>query len=136
MAARGTVAADQIHVLLVDDEPAICRALGLMLGRSGFRVTTAMSGEVAAAVVRKERVDVLVVDLRIPDMRGDTLFLLASAIQPQLRTRTLFTTGDITERAQELIEACHCPFLRKPFDTRELIDWVASVAKATRDQTA
>lgn len=131
------MAAEQIHVLLVDDEPAICRALGLMLARSGFRVSTAMSGEVAAGIVRAERVDVLVVDLRIPDMRGDTLFMLASAIQPHLRRRTLFTTGDITERAQELIEACHCPFLRKPFDTRELIDWVSAASKAAaKDQTA
>ena len=131
------MAPDQTHVLLVDDEPAICRALGIMLTRAGFRVSTAMSGEVAAGIVRAERVDVLVVDLRIPDMRGDTLFMLASAIQPQLRSRTLFTTGDITERAQELIEACNCPFLRKPFDTRELIDWVSvAAAQVSKDQTA
>jgi two-component system, NtrC family, response regulator GlrR len=130
------MAAEQTHVLLVDDEPAICRALSLMLGRSGFRVSTALSGESASAIVRSERVDMLVVDLRIPDMRGDAFFELAAAIQPQLRHRTLFTTGDITERAQELIEATGCPLLRKPFDTKELIDWVKAAESKMRDQTA
>jgi len=126
------------HVLLVDDEPAICKALSLALSRAGFRVSTALSGETAMSIVRGEHVDVLVVDLRIPDMRGDTLFELASAIQPHLRKRTLFTTGDITERAQELIEACRCPLLRKPFDLKELVDWVRSVqpAAAQKGQSA
>ena len=124
------------HVLLVDDEPAICKALALALTRAGFRVSTALSGETAMSIVRSERVDVLVVDLRIPDMRGDTLFTTAAALQPHLKTRTLFTTGDITERAQELIEACRCPLLRKPFDLKELIDWVRSVQPMSKGQSA
>ena len=124
------------HVLLVDDEPAICKALALALTRAGFRASTALSGETAMAVVRGEHIDVLVVDLRIPDMRGDALFELAAAIQPHLRSRTLFTTGDITERAQELIEACRCPLLRKPFDLKDLIDWVRGVQPMEKDQSA
>jgi two-component system response regulator GlrR len=124
------------HVLLVDDEPAICKALSLALSRAGFRVSTALSGETAMSVVRNEHVDVLVLDLRIPDMRGDAFFELASAIQPHLRSRCLFTTGDITERAQELIEACRCPLLRKPFDLKDLIDWVKGVQPKASNQSA
>jgi DNA-binding NtrC family response regulator len=124
------------HVLLVDDEPAICKALAIALTRAGFRVSTALSGEAAMAVIRAEPVDVLVVDLRIPDMRGDAFFELASAMQPHLRSRTLFTTGDITERAQELIEACRCPLLRKPFDLKDLIDWVRGVQPMSSNQSA
>ncbi len=124
------------HVLLVDDEPAICKALSTAIARAGFRVSTATSGQDAIAIVRSERVDVLVTDLRIPDMRGDAMFELAAATQPHLRTRTLFTTGDITERAQELIEACNCPFLRKPFDLKELIDWVRGAQPSARDRSA
>ena len=130
------MAGQQTHVLLVDDEPAICKALSLALSRAGFRVSTALSGEAAMAVVRAEHVDVLVVDLRIPDMRGDALFELAAAMQPHLRTRSLFTTGDITERAQELIEACRCPLLRKPFDLKDLIEWVRGVQTSVNNQTA
>lgn len=124
------------HVLLVDDEPAICKALGLALTRAGYRVSTALSGEAAMSVVRNEPVDVLVVDLRIPDMRGDALFELAAAMKPHLRKRTLFTTGDISERAQELIEATGCPLLRKPFDLKDLIDWVRNAQANAGNQTA
>ena len=88
------------------------------------------------SVVRNEHVDALVLDLRIPDMRGDSFFELAAAMQPHLRSRTLFTTGDITERAQQLIEACRCPMLRKPFDLKDLIDWVKGVQPKQKDQTA
>ena len=127
---------EQTHVLLVDDEPAICRALSTAIARAGFRVSTAISGQDAIAIVRSERVDVLITDLRIPDMRGDSMFELAAAIQPHLRTRTLFTTGDISERAQQLIDACGCQLLRKPFDLKDLIDWVKSVQPGARTRSA
>jgi DNA-binding NtrC family response regulator len=126
----------QAHVLLIDDEPAICKALGVALTRAGYRVTTVLTAEGANGVLRGEHVDLMVVDFRIPDMRGDALFELASALQPHLRTRTLFTTGDITERAQELISATRCPLLRKPFDLTDLIEWVSSVRLSSRDQSA
>jgi two-component system response regulator GlrR len=127
---------EQIHVLLVDDEPAICKALSTALMRAGFRVSTALSGQDAMAIVRSERVDIMITDLRIPDMRGDAMFELAAATQPHLRTRTLFTTGDISERAQQLIEGCNCPFLRKPFDLKDLIDWVRAAQPTARNQSA
>jgi len=132
----GTMTQRNTKVLLVDDEPAICKALSIALTRAGFDVSTALSGEAAMEIVRREHMDVMVVDLRIPDMRGDTLFELAAATQPHLRRRTLFTTGDITERAQELIEACACPLLRKPFDLKELVDWVRGNQPMIRGNTA
>ena len=128
----GTMAQRNTKVLLVDDEPSICRALGIALTRAGFDVTTALSGEAAMEIVRREHMDVMIVDLRIPDMRGDTLFELAAATQTHLRRRTLFTTGDITERAEQLIEACNCPLLRKPFDLKQLIDWVRGIQPMIR----
>ena len=124
------------HVLIVDDEPAISKALATALTRAGFRVSTALSGETAMTVVRGQSVDALVVDLRIGDLRGDALFELAAATQPHLRKKTLFTTGDISERAQELIEATGCPLLRKPFELKEMIEWVRSVTPKASDQTA
>jgi DNA-binding NtrC family response regulator len=87
-------------------------------------------------VVRGQHVDVMIVDLRIGDMRGDALFELAAATQPHLRARSLFTTGDITVRAQELIEATGCPLLRKPFELKEMTDWVRSVQPLASDQSA
>jgi len=125
-----------MHVLLVDDEAAICKAIQIALTRGGVRASTATSGEAGMAIVRSDRVDALIVDLRIHDMRGDTFFELAAVMQPHLKSRSMFTTGDITERAQELIEACGCPMLRKPFDLKELMDWVIQVQAQSANQSA
>jgi DNA-binding response OmpR family regulator len=125
-----------VRVLVVDDEPSICRALTIALSRAGFDAVAAQSGDAAIALVRKEHFDVLIVDLRIPDMRGDVVFELAAALQPQLRTQTLFMTGDITERAQKIIAACQCPLLRKPFDLRDVFDAVTALAPRVRGATA
>jgi DNA-binding response OmpR family regulator len=124
------------RVLVVDDEPAICKALTMALARAGFNAVAAQTGEGALAILRSERVDVLVLDLRIPDTRGDVIFELAAAIHPHLRTQTLFLTGDISERALRLIAACRCPSLRKPFELRELTDAVSALAPIVREETA
>ena len=105
----------------------------MALSRAGYEAIAAMSGEQAIAIVRAENVDMLLVDLRIPDMRGDVLFELAASHQPHLRYRTVFMTGDITEKAQKLIAACNCPFLRKPFDLRLMQDAIAGLAPRVHD---
>ena len=117
-----------VRVLVVDDEPSICKALTMALSRAGYDAIAAQSGESALAIVRNEHVDVMLIDLRIPDMRGDVIFEVAAGHQPHLRYQTLFMTGDITERAHKLIAACKCHFLRKPFDLRDMTDAVAALA--------
>jgi two-component system, OmpR family, response regulator len=116
------------RVLIIDDEPAICKALSIGLGRAGFHVRTALTGDEGIAVLKKESFDVLVLDLRVHDMRGDVIFELARAEQPHLTRSTLFVTGDISERADRLIRACGCPLLRKPFELRDLVAVVRSMA--------
>ncbi len=124
------------RVLIVDDEPAICKALSIGLGRAGFDVRTALTGDEGIAVLKKDPVDVLVLDLRVQDMRGDVIFELARAEQPHLTHRTLFVTGDISERADRLIRATGCPLLRKPFELRDLISVVTTMAPKARDVSA
>ena len=117
-----------VRVLVVDDEPSICKALTMALSRAGYEAIAEKSGEAALARIRSEHVDVMLIDLRIPDMRGDVIFEVAAGHQPHLRYQTLFMTGDITERAHKLIAACKCHFLRKPFDLRDMTDAVAALA--------
>lgn len=121
-----------IRVLVVDDEPSICRAVALALTRAGCEAQYALSGDAALEILRAAPVDVLLLDLRMPGMRGDVLFELASAIQPQLRRRTLFMTGDITERAERLVAACGSPLIRKPFDLADLVGAVRALAPRRR----
>ena len=115
------------RVLVIDDEPSICKALEIVLRRADYEVVAVGSGETATSLLREARFDVMLVDLRIPDMRGDIIFQLAAALQPHLATATLFMTGDITERASRLIAACRCPTLAKPFDLQDVLDAVGAL---------
>jgi len=124
------------RVLIVDDEPSICKALSMALSRSNYEAIAAQSGESALAIIRNEHVDVMLIDLRIPDMRGDVIFEVAAGHQPHLRYQTLFMTGDITERAHKLIAACKCHFLRKPFDLRDMTDAVAALSPRVQQDAA
>lgn len=118
----------------MDNEPAICRALGIVLERAGFDVTTCTSGEAALEKLNGGRYDALLLDLRMPDLRGDVLFHLAAGIQPHLAQTTVFMTGDISERASDLIAACDCPVLLKPFDLKQVTSAIASLLpEANRD---
>ena len=136
----GTETEDEMHeqpirILVVDDEPAICKALSIALSRAGYDVTIALSGDAALTRVATSRFDAMLVDLRIPDTRGDVLFEIAAATQPRLRSSTVFMTGDISERAVKLIASCGCPMLRKPFDLQEMLNAVAAMvpSRARRD---
>jgi len=120
MGENGMQAA-RVRVLIVDDEAAICRALKVALERAGYEAIAAQSGDSALTVLSLEPVDALLLDLRIPDTRGDVVFELAAATHPHLRHRTLFMTGDISDRALRLIQACNCPVIAKPFELREMI---------------
>ena len=124
------------RVLVVDDEASICRALSIALRRAGYEPRTAETAEAAQSLLQTQHFDAMVVDLRIPDQRGDILFEVAAALQPHLRTATLFTTGDTTDRAFELIMACHAPYLVKPFDLADLIGALDGFTRRARDASA
>jgi CheY-like chemotaxis protein len=95
------------RILVVDNEPSVCRALSMVLSRDGFQATTALSPEEALARIRDEHFDLLLLDLRLPEMRGDALFHYAVAVQPHLSRRTIFMTGDISQQAADLVAACN-----------------------------
>lgn len=118
-------------MLVVDDEPSICQALSSLFGWHGLEVTTALSAAEAREALGTTAFDVLLVDLRLRDGRGDALFRDAIEVQPALRERTLFMTGDITAEAERLIAATSCPFLRKPFDITLAVQTIAALLGVT-----
>jgi DNA-binding NtrC family response regulator len=126
-----------IRVLIVDDEPSICKAFQLCLERNGYEALTAQTQDAMKAVLVEKRVDVLLLDLRIGLDRGDWVFETAKGFQPHLARSTAFMTGDITPRVDELLGQYGCPVLRKPFDLKELVDTVRQLSpKQARDASA
>ncbi len=122
-----------IRVLIVDDEAPICRAVSLALQQAAYTVTTARSGETAYSLLKAEHFDILIIDLRIPDERGDVIFEFAAGVQPHQRYASLFLTGDISDQAAKLMAACKIPVLMKPFDLDDLLNAVGSLAPRAQD---
>ena len=79
-----TLEADsQPRLLLVDDEPRLLASLYELLQGRGYRLTTAPSGTEALAQLSRQRFDLVLLDLRLPDIGGH-------------RSWTSSTTGELT----------------------------------------
>ena len=115
------VAPGSPRVLIVDDEPAICSALSHVLRRAGFDPVIARGTQEADALL-DDSLAAMLLDLRMPHMRGDVFFYLAAARFPALRRRTLFITGDISPDAERLIAHTGCGCIWKPFPNSVLVD--------------
>ena len=63
-------AAIQPHILVIDDEPQILRALRTVLSAKRFRVSTASRGEEGLALAAAQPPDLIILDLSLPDMDG------------------------------------------------------------------
>ena len=69
------------QILVVDDEPAVCRAMKMMLEHDGHKVQTASSGREALAMLEQGRFDLVTTDFSMPEMNGAAL---AIAIKQRL----------------------------------------------------
>lgn len=125
-----------IRVLIVDNEPAICRALQILLEREGMIAAISSSGEGALSMLERQHFDLMIVDLRMPDLRGDVLFHLATGTQPHLARATIFMTGDLSDQAAKLIEACECPVVLKPFDLSSVTNAVDVLLPRRKPESA
>lgn len=116
-----------LRVLVVDDEPSICQALSLLLAWHGIEAAAALTAAEANHAIAGAQFDVLLIDLRLRDARGDSVFRAAVKLDPSYSERTLFMTGDITTEAERIIAATNCPYLRKPFDITLAVQAIAAL---------
>jgi len=81
-------------ILVVDDEPAIVRALASLLRRRGYEVDTAAHGRLALKKLQIRAYDLLLRDLRRPACEGPALYHDLQHRRPPLCQRIIFLTGD------------------------------------------
>src|SRR5262249_37737064 len=90
--ARAT--APSTAILLVDDEPGITKALARRLQREGHRVDKAPHDRLALAKLRERPYDLILSDLRMPELDGPSLYRALEQHAPPLCRRFIFLTGD------------------------------------------
>ncbi|MEE8061965.1 MAG: hybrid sensor histidine kinase/response regulator [Gemmatimonadales bacterium] len=86
-----------MRVLLVDDEDSIRRPLSRFLAGRGATVIQAADGFEALKALEESEVDVILADLRMPRMDGVKMYGELLTRWPDLATRTIFLTGDLTQ---------------------------------------
>ncbi len=118
------------RVLVVDDEPAVRRALEKALSRAGHAVMLAPSGEQACDLLNGQEVDAVLMDLRMPGMSGQTLFHIILSQWPHVAARIAVMSGDPdAEEEQEWLTLYGLPVIAKPFELArvfEMIEFLAS----------
>ena len=128
VARRGGAAGQAGTVLLVEDEAAVRRMTRRLLERPGYRVLEARHGAAALLVGEAHggAVDVLVTDLRMPEMGGPELIGRLRARRPGLPT--VLMSGYVREIATDAGKEVRA--LDKPFTPEELLGAVDAVRKA------
>lgn len=122
-----------LAILVVDDEAAVRRALERALTRLGHKVQVATSGESACETLAISPVDLILMDLRMPGMSGQTLFHSIVARWPHLVTRVIVMTGDPeAQDHHDWLRHNDLPVLTKPFELARLESLVGAVATEER----
>ena len=104
------------RVLIVDDEPALRRTLERAVREIGCDVVSAGDAHLAYQVLHETDVDLVLLDLHLPQMSGDTFFLALVRRWPRLVDRIVLMTGDtFPEQDHWPPELRRCPLLLKPF---------------------
>lgn len=103
------------RLLLVDDDPGLLKLLGMRLSSEGFQVTTAASGPDALRQLHKEKVDLVISDLRMDEMDGLVLYGEIQKLNPGLPVIILTAHGSIPDAVSATQQGVFS-FLTKPVD--------------------
>ncbi|MGH7522297.1 MAG: hybrid sensor histidine kinase/response regulator [Gemmatimonadales bacterium] len=121
-----------LSVLLIDDEEGLRRAVLSFLRRRGFHAIAVGDGGDALRVLRRQRFDVIVSDIRMPGMSGGEFLDRLRREHPAMVQRLIFTTGDtFASDTSKILNDSGVPSLVKPYDFAKLETLLHEVAKTS-----
>jgi two-component system KDP operon response regulator KdpE len=124
----------QAHILVVDDEPNILSTVGPLLRSHGYAVVTAISGRSALDVVDEAALDLIVLDLGLPDMDGVEVCRIAR----ERRTTPIIVLSARGAEADKVraLDAGADDYVTKPFGAQELLARVRAALRRADSQPA
>ncbi len=118
-------------ILVVDDEPDILKTVNFRLKKAGYEVLTAANGQEAIAIIRKEKIGLVLLDLVMPVMDGYELYRIIKGDEnfrdiPIIILSASAHKNTVEDTRKELkVEG----YLLKPFEAQELLDNIRNVLK-------
>ncbi len=117
------------RILVVDDEESIRQVLSVLLGKRGYLVQVADSGKAALVVLEREEFDLMISDIRMPDLDGLALLSAAKKMAPGLNV-IMMTAFGTEETAVEAMKKGADDYFSKPIKAEALAVRVAKVLES------
>lgn len=118
------------HILVMEDDVSVARGLEMILTEEGYAVNLAGTGALALELFRQKRYDLLVADLRLPDMDGMEVIKKVKAEKPE--TEVIVITGyGTTSKAVKAMKLGARDFLPKPFTEEQIKASIDDALKET-----
>ena len=114
------------RILVVDDEPAVCGAIQMVLEFEGHNVQTANSGIEALSLLEKERFDLVTTDFLMTGMNGDVLAATIKERLPNLPVLMISGNGAIAKSSGNNLPGVDL-VISKPFLLQELREAIAKL---------
>ncbi len=111
---------NQTRILLVDDEQNILKSLQRLLITEPYLLFSATSGKEALELLQRQAVDVIISDMRMPEMNGAELMTQAAIHYPETMRIILTGYADIPSTMQALNEGHIHRYMQKPWDNVQL----------------
>ena len=109
-----------IRILVIDDEPPIRKLLRMGLSSQGYHVLEAADGRAALDTVGRDRIDLVILDLGLPDMKGHELLRVIRERDDTVPIVVLSSRGDETGKV-EAFDLGADDYVTKPFGMNELL---------------
>jgi DNA-binding response OmpR family regulator len=119
-----------MRILAVEDEPAILRMLERGLSAAGHQVLTASTGEDGAQLATDESIDLVLLDISLPELSGHEVLSRIRSRRPDLPVLMLTARDDLDNKVQAL-DAGADDYLTKPFAFEELLARIRALTRRT-----
>ena len=113
----------KIKVLIIDDEPSVANALEMILQDNGYDTLVARNGREGLELARSQHVDVVVTDLRLPDISGLEVLKAFCEINPA-GLMVLITAHGTPEVVAEATSCGAAGTLHKPFSPSDILSLI------------
>ena len=124
-----------MHILAVEDDPAILRMLERGLSAAGHHVVTAASGEDGAILATDETIDLVLLDISLPELSGHDVLARIRQRRPGLPVLMLTARDDLDNKVRAL-DAGADDYLTKPFAFEELLARVRALTRRADQASA
>ncbi len=122
-------------ILIVDDEKDFCTVLSDSLSRDRYRVITAFNGKMALQLVKKEKPDLILLDIKMPGMDGIEVLRKIKKMKKEIVV-IMFTAYGTLETARKAMKLGAYDYVTKPVDLFLLKSLVKEVlGKASKSVT-